>query len=167
MRRLILTLGALLLTSGAAVADYKVNGKLKWTWDGSFLPPVLASPGLNYPSLRQANEAFRKVKDEDPITTIDFETITTDHRVPVAIFLFACKNGAYDEYRHEIQDISKVIHCMTYFTNSNRQKMFQAPINFRQIDFENWEMIVLTRERIVTPLEDEPKVISTPTIITK
>lgn len=159
MRRLLLTLSAILISSGTAMAQYKVDGKLKWTWDGSFLPPVLASPGLNYPSLRQANEAFRRAKDADPIRTIDFSTITTDHREPVGVFLFACKKGAYDEYRHQIQDISDVIHCMTYFTNHNRQKLFQAPVNFRQLDFENWEMVVHTRDREIETLEEEPKVI--------
>lgn len=167
MVRIILTISALLITSGTALAEYKVDGKLKWTWDGSFLPPVLASPGLDYPSLQQANEAFRRVKDSDPITTIDFSLITNDKRIPAAIFLFACKQGAYDGYRHEIQDVSEVVHCMTYFTNSKRQKMFDAPINFLKLNFEEWEMLVYTRERFVTPLDEEPMVISAPTIITK
>lgn len=167
MRRIILTMSALLLTSGVALAQYKVDGKLKWTWDGSFLPPVLASPGLDYPSMKQANDAFRRVKDGDPTRTIDFATITSDARNPAAIFLFACKKGAYDQYRHEIQDISKVIHCMTYFTNHNRQKIFQAPINYRQLDFENWEMVVHTRDRIIESLDDEPVIISAPTDLLK
>ena len=145
MKRLISTVFAVCL-AGSAHAQYDNSGDLEWTWDGSFKPPVQSGVG-DFPSQRQANIAFERARDSDPYSTIDFHQLAPGKPLPAAIFLFACKKGGYDGYRHKVDQDASFVHCQTFFMDQSQQKMYRRPVNFMRKDYENWVIMLPTRAR--------------------
>ncbi len=134
------------LVSSTAYAQYDHSGDLDWTWDGSFKPPVQSGNG-DFPSQRQANIAFERARDGDPVMTIDFHQVAPGKPLPAAIFLFACKNGGYDAYRHKVDQDPQFVHCQTFFMDESRRKLYGRPVNFMRKDRENWGIVLPTRPR--------------------
>jgi hypothetical protein len=139
MKSHIAALGLFLASTAGAMAEYDATGRLRWTWDGSFLPPVIAGPGFDYPSQRQANQSFAAARDGGE-TTIDFAALNGLQVVPAGVFLYACKNGGYDAYRHIVQDVGDVVHCVTFFLDENGERLYKRTVNFQKADRESWTM---------------------------
>ncbi|MEY9785413.1 hypothetical protein ABIA23_006881 [Sinorhizobium fredii] len=145
MKRLITTILAVCL-SGSAHAEYDHTGDLEWTWDGSYKPLVQSGPG-DFPSQQQANRAFQQARDANPYTTIDFEWLAPGKPLPRSIFLFACKSGGYDAYRHTVARDASAVHCQTFFMDDSGRKMYRRPVNFMRKDRDNWAILLPTRPR--------------------
>lgn len=146
--RAIIAAVAILACTATAQAQYDTTGRLKWTWDGSFAPPVRSTVDQEYPSQIQANTAFRALRDGNPEQTIDWRSMP-GARAAYGVFLFACKRGAYDATRHIVQNDSGWVHCMTHFVTSNGKTLYKQPVNFIQQSRESWDIVLPTTERVL------------------
>lgn len=145
MKRLVLAFAAFCV-SFPAIAEYGTTGDIEWTWDGSFKPPIQSGDG-DYPSQRQANSAFERAVFSDPQYTVDFQQLAPGRPIPSGIFLFACKQGGYDSYRHKVDHDPNVVHCQTFFMDDGQRKMYRRPVNFVWQNVENWSIVLPMRPR--------------------